>query len=147
MEVLNQGLSSIQIMKHLETVPGFIGCFPSNKIPSIDSYPCSFIINTAKSGHPGDHWVALHCREDVSFYFDSFGIPLIETDIIQFMKKYYKKVIYNRKCIQDVSSVACGLFCISFIKNVYSLKSYNLFVNHFTFNNLKANDFKVLQFI
>ena len=147
MQVLKQGLSTIQINKHLKNVHGYLGCFPSNKIPSLPTTPCTIIINTAKSGHPGDHWVALHLRHDVSFYFDSFGFPVIEDDIFNFLKKYYKKIIYNQICIQDVKSVSCGLFCIAFIKNVYSVKSYSSFVNSFNLNNLKENDYKVLKFI
>ena len=144
---LKYGLSSNQIRKYLENVPRFLGCFPSDKIPVIDTYPSTIIINTAKSDHPGDHWVALHLRENVCYYFDSFGIPLIEDDIIKFLKKYYKKVIYNKMCIQDVTSIACGLFCIAFIKNVNTKESYSLFLNHFTFDNLKENDHTVINFI
>jgi len=147
MEVLKQGLSNIQIKNYLENDTGFIGCFPSNKIPEINSIPCTLIINTAQSGHPGDHWVALHLKEDVAFYFDSFGFPIIEDDIFKFLKKYYKKVLYNRICIQDFTSIACGLFCIAFVKNVFSVKSYNLFISQFSSDNIKENDCTVLNFI
>ena len=147
MELLKHGLSTDQIEKYLENVPGFVGCYPSNKIPEINSFPCTLIINTAQSGYPGDHWVALHLKEDVAFYFDSFGFPILEYDIFKFLKKYYKKVIYNRICIQDLTSIACGLFCIAFVKNVFSVKSYNLFKSQFSSANIKENDCTVLNFI
>jgi len=51
MEVLKQGLCSIQIKKASRSLG-----------------------------------IALHLREDVAFYFDSFGFPLIEDDIFKFIK-------------------------------------------------------------
>ena len=111
MEVLKQGLSNIQIKNYLENDTGFIGCFPSNKIPEINSIPCTLIINTAQSGHPGDHWVALHLKADVAFYFDSFGFPIIEDDIFKFLKKYYKKY----SIIESVFKILLVLHVVYFV--------------------------------
>ena len=141
------GLSTNQVKRELKYEPGFIGCFPSDKIPPIRKYPCTFVINTEKSGHPGDHWVAIYMTQTITFYFDSFGLPVIEEDIYNYLRRYCKSVIYNKKCIQDVTSDACGMFCIAFIKKVYSLNSFNLFVNNFNFDNLKENDIIVLKYV
>ena len=45
------------------------------------------------------------------FYFDSYGIPIIQ-DII---KKQYDKIITNIYRIQSIDSIECGKFCILFI--------------------------------
>ena len=116
MSVLKHGLSTMQIWSYLQNEEGFLGCFPSNNIPPIRTYPSSIIINTSRSGEVGEHWVGLHLTNDASFYFDSFGIPIIEEDIFQFLKKYYNVVIYNQVCIQDLTSKSCGLYSIAFIK-------------------------------
>ena len=141
------GLSTSQINNLLQFESDYVGCFPSNKIPPIKRFPSKIVINTEKSGHPGNHWVALHLTHDVSLYFDSFGLPVIEYDVYNYLKKYCRNITYNRICIQDLSSSACGLFCIAFIKNVSSLKTYHHFMNNFYLDNLKENDRKILNYI
>ena len=53
MKLLKYGISTNEIEKYLENVPGFVGCFPSNMIPSKVTLPCTIIINTAKHKYPG----------------------------------------------------------------------------------------------
>lgn len=141
------GLSCDEIVQYLEDAPGFIGCFASNIIPSIRRLPCSFIVNTEKMGHPGSHWVAVHMSENHCLYFDSFGLPIMEEDIFKYIETYYTHTVFNQTCIQDWSSVACGLFCIAFIKNVFSVESFNHFINCFSTDNLIANDNIVKYYI
>ena len=147
MKILKRGLTNIEICNHLKYEKTFLGCFPSNKTPTILKYPCSIILNTEKSGESGEHWIGLYLEKYHSFYFDSFGLPVLEDDIFNFLKKKYKKVIYNKHCIQDISSVSCGLYCISFVKHVNSEKSFKKFLKHFSINDLKQNDMKVLNLI
>ena len=61
------------------------------QIKFLKKIPCTIIINTAQSGSPGDHWVALHLKGDVAFYFDSFGFPIIKDDIFKFIKNTINK--------------------------------------------------------
>ena len=124
----------------------FIGCYPHDELPKIKSRcDCSIIINTAPSGANGEHWVAVRMTKNYCFYFDSFGVPIVNENIQRFVKKY-KKAIYSYKCIQDVRSEKCGQFCIAFINNVDSIKNYKKFLNMFD-TKLYLNDFIVHDLI
>ena len=64
----------------------FIGCYAYNQLPSIQStFPKSLIINTAPSDTAGEHWVALVMQKKKCFYFDSYGLPVINQDILHFL--------------------------------------------------------------
>lgn len=147
--VLKRGLTAYEINEFLIGETNFIGCFPSDKIPKITKYPCSLIINSEKSTHPGSHWLSVFLDEEFSLYFDSFGLPVLENDIFYFLKENScsKNVIFNKLCIQDIESVSCGLFCISFIKHVHSIKSFDTFLCTFSTHYLKSNDSKVLKLL
>ena len=86
-----------------------------------------------------EHWVALLLQKNRCFYFDSFGLPVLNTNITHFLRKY-KKVTYTDICIQHIYSEKCGKFCIEFINYVYSKKSYNNFISQFEFVKLYKND-------
>ena len=118
----------------------FMGCYASNQLPSIQTpFRKSLIINTAPSHTVGEHWVALVMHKKRCFYFDSFGLPVINLDILHFLRKY-KKVTYTDVCIQSTFSDYCGKFCIACIKNVHDRHSYDDFIDQFDFVNLYKND-------
>ena len=118
----------------------FLGCYASDQIDILPkTLPKSLIINTANSDTDGEHWVALVLQKKRCFYFDSFGLPIMNKNILHFLQKY-KKVMYSDICIQDINSVKCGKFCIGFIKYVNSKKSYNDFITKFDFVKLYKND-------
>ena len=80
------------------------------------------------------------------FYYDSFGVEIINENIKKFAK-IYKKVIYSTECIQGIESRKCGEFCIAFIKNVHCLESYKKFINSFCYNNNYVNDIIVNELL
>ena len=124
----------------------FIGCFPFDKLPAFpEKLPAKLIINTGASSTEGEHWVALLLKPKSCFYFDSFGIPILNHEIHKFLKKKYKKVTFSTLCVQDYRSNKCGEFCIIFLKNVSSKKTYLLFLKRFSDMNLLIND-KLLEY-
>ena len=132
--------SSLYIESYLVGNKNFLGCFPKDKLPTFPSqFPKSLIVNTHVSSKPGEHWVALVLFRNKCFYFDSFGLPIVDISILRYLKQY-KKVSYSKICIQDVNSNQCGQFCIAFIQNVRSKKSYSEFVDKFDVVNVKLND-------
>ena len=131
---------STEIEHNLKHDKYFMGCFASDLLPSFpNSFPKTLIINTKPSNMKGEHWVALVLKKKKCFYFDSFGVPILNDDILQFLQDYYK-VTYSDVCIQSVNSEKCGKFCIGFINYVYSKKSYNNFISQFEFVKLYKND-------
>ena len=134
-------MQSSEIIKRLMKDKSFIGCFPFDQLPALPKkLPAKLIINTGASSTEGEHWVALLLKPKSCFYFDSFGIPIINHEIHKFLQKKYKKVTFSALCIQDFRSNKCGEFCIIFLKNVSNKKTYLSFLKRFNDANLLFND-------
>ena len=147
-------MNNLQIEDYLKNDPNFLGCFPhdslnsfstENKFPS-PKKTTSIIINT-DSGR-GEHWVAMVLTKGKCFYFDSFGLPIINTNMLNYVKnKKYKTVTYSNQCIQDFLSTSCGLFCIAFVMYVKNRKDYLSFLSIFEEKDLKRNDLVVKKLL
>jgi hypothetical protein len=100
-------------------VPGFMGVFPLDRLPShIGPPPKSFITNTDTSNLPGEHWLAVSYENGgIVRAFDPLGFfypPLLVAKLHHFPNT---RVIYNRKMIQNPFDTSCGLHCLIFLKN------------------------------
>ena len=138
---------SYEIEYILSSDPTFIGCFPYDELPKFKRKKiCSVIINTGHSSTQGKHWVAVKMFKDKCFYFDSFGVGIVNENIKTFVSNY-KKVTHSDLCIQDLRSKKCGLFCMAFIKNVNSVEDYDSFIKMFNDCDLYMNDFIVHDFL
>ena len=132
---------STEIENILKTSKNFLGCFPLDELPYFPQrLPASLIINTDTSIGNGRHWIALVLRKDQCFYFDSFGLPILEDHIFKFLESHYTVVTYSNICIQHAKSKKCGEFCILFVEHVKSKTTYDKFLSHFNIKNLKEND-------
>ena len=129
----------------LSKVSEFLGCFSRNQLPPFpETFPKSMIINTGHSSGPGIHWVAMILLADKCLYFDPFGVSIVETEILDYVKSRYQSVVYSNTCIQHVKSIKCGAFCVLFILSVKNKNDFKKFISHFNATLLKQND-KVLK--
>lgn len=75
----------------------------------------------------GTHWVAFYNDpvNQAAYYFDSFGMhPPDEVEI--WINKYLDKQIWwNSTTIQDINSVACGMYCWLFIHKIDDMSFYD----------------------
>lgn len=110
----------------------------------------NYIFNLENHEQDGSHWVALILLKENCFYFDSFGIVPPE-DMYHLLTKNYKKVYYNKVCIQNLKSILCGWYCIYFIyfmtthnkdDNDY-IKKFEEFI--YLFNNNTSKNDKILK--
>jgi hypothetical protein len=125
----------------------FLGCFPLDRLPPFPTkFPKSIIINTDKSTLPGKHWVALVLTEKKCYYFDSFGMPLIEENIKKYLEPHYQTITYSGMRIQDSSSSYCGPFCVCFVLWVNNQVAFKNFLNHFEEDDLFSNDKKLRKY-
>ena len=125
---------SFQINRLLYYNNSFIGCYAYDTLPYIKRKSnISIVINTANSKLIGEHWVAIKMINNECFYFDSFGVGIVNENIKEFVK-IYKTVIYSTRCIQNIESDKCGEFCVAFIKNVKCVESYRNFITSFSEN-------------
>ena len=143
------GINGSQISNFLSKNKFFKGCYPIDRIPVFSSFPTYIVINTAPSGSSGEHWLALIIRKYDFLYFDSYGIGVVNYQLLKYFKQYGRKkpIVYSRVCIQDITSLACGLFVIAFCKHVKSKKSYHLFIDQFNHENVILNDLIVQKFL
>jgi hypothetical protein len=114
------------------TRSSFLGCFPTDKIPTIiEKYPASLIINLDTHQKPGTHWVAAYIENaSTVFYFDSFG-PLNclypinskphpycmsgpNATIYDFLNRF-ESVTMNKFIYQSIFADNCAHYCIYFV--------------------------------
>ena len=93
----------------------FLGVFSADTMPkNITHYPCSFVCNTKKSSHPGEHWLAFFIpHQDCLEVFDSLARDL--PSIIEKYMKEYKNVKRNKTKIQYEYETSCGPHAIFFV--------------------------------
>lgn len=101
---------------YLPTASTFIGCFPSDRIPTKIPSSCSFIVNCDKSYMPGSHWFAVHISRTNIYIFDSFGtLPRTARNWLNRRRRQgfpEKRVCYNAVAHQSPNEVTCGGYAI-----------------------------------
>lgn len=133
-----------QINKSLRNVSSFIGTFPADRIPVVKARPASFVLNFDKHDSQGSHWVSLILLPNgESEYMDSFGLPPLQQDILNYIKKNSKAYTFNCQQFQHPLAISCGLYAIHFIKHRYRNLSFESFSAHFSKN--LANNENVIQ--
>jgi endoprotease len=123
----------------------FRGVFPRDKLPDIKRRPCGVIVNLDKSGEPGSHWIAIYFGKDFQGeYFDPLGLsPRLFPDIETYLRRVCKSVKWNNQQIQSVRSIACGLFCVHYLKNRFNGQFASKILSSFSHKNPELNDYLV----
>jgi hypothetical protein len=130
-----------QVISTIDNRKQFLGCFPLDQLPDFPTqFPKSCIINTQTSTKVGEHWIALILTNKHCFYFDSFGLPIIDQRIIEYLNPHYTIVRYSDVCIQHIESDKCGEFCIVFVTHVNSKTTYEQFISQFNLEDVREND-------
>lgn len=118
----------------------FKGVFPCDVLPSRFSLPALFVINLSRHNEPGTHWVSIYISQSgQAFYFDSFGMEPKNIYVKTFLKMHAKRMSYNRRQLQHITSNKCGQFCCVFVALILKKCSIDNFVNRFSMN-LFIND-------
>lgn len=103
----------------------FRGVFSANNLPNhVDYYPSAYIVNTADTHSPGEHWISLYSLSfDQCYVFDSFGRDgrLLPPSIHNFILRNCFACTYNSIQTQGaVSHVDFTLYsfyylCVEFV--------------------------------
>ena len=101
-------LSSLDIKNLLLNHKTFMGCYPCNRLPPFPKkqLPRSLIVNTDQSHESGNHWIAMILTRKNCLYFDSFGVGVLESDILKFIEEGYNSYIHSVKEIQAIKAWA-----------------------------------------
>ena len=96
----------------------FLGVFPLDHIPkeALNSFPCSFVVNTKPHTHPGEHWVAvIKTDENRGVFFDSYGNPPSYLEEVLDVLDHCDDWTYNPTALQSLYSSVCGQYSIFFL--------------------------------
>jgi hypothetical protein len=92
----------------------------------VEQYPLYLVVNTARSSHPGLHWVTLFRQRKKSplLFLDSYGFDIQNYDqnFSTFARQLNVKVISGKRRLQSWTSNVCGHYAINF---VYELSKSN----------------------
>lgn len=112
----------------------------------------AFIINTDDSGQSGRHWVAVSFSErGEAYYFDSYGLPPIHDEILQFIQRNAKpnwmnRGRYNKQRVQSLFSNVCGLYCVFALDTLARGYDIQHYLRHtFYPSNFFQNDHQIIK--
>lgn len=127
----------------------FLGVFPRDCLPSaVTKLPATLIANTDSNDKPGEHWVAIYIDErSKGRYFDSYGLPPLHDDFVDFLDANCSVWKYNRDMIQGVTSTSCGKFCVLYVSLRCMGWHHNKILSIFNKNDLNANDKLVSEYV
>jgi hypothetical protein len=84
-----------------------------HRMPQVNQ---AYVINTDDSHLPGTHWVAVYFpQEGCVEYFDSYGLPPLDDDIIDFMRRNAQTTRFNNVKLQGIDYMVCGQYCVYFL--------------------------------
>src|ERR1700712_3875248 len=135
-----------QLFNKLKFLKNFLGVFPRDNLPAIKFLPVSLIMNTDPHNKPGQHWVAIHINSDsCGIYFDSYGLPPLNQEFIDYLNDNCNSWTYNKTMIQGYNSLTCGQYCALFV--LLQALGYDLFdIIHLFCTDFKTNDEIVQEF-
>ena len=105
----------------------------------------AYVINTDESHLPGTHWIAVYFPEDknnVVEYFDSYGLPPLEQDMVDFMRRNAVSTRFNNIRLQGMDSMVCGQYCVHYLHQRSLGYSLEHLVSYFG-QNYSRNDRQV----
>ena len=89
----------------------FNGVYAMDKLPPLPQNG-SYVLNLDNSDEPGSHWVVAWFYNDMTEYFDPFGLPPADKRCLHFLGP---NMFYNTVKLQLLLSNACGFYCIYFV--------------------------------
>lgn len=124
----------------------FGGVYASDLLPPRIKHLSAFIVNLDEHHLPGTHWIGIFFEKNTkkAYYFDSYGLPPSDSNILKFLKNNSDDVVYNRVCFQDNFTTTCGYFCLYFLHCcVRKLFSLNLLSK----SDKKRNEHLIKKFV
>ena len=136
-------LTNFEIQKYYQNGPRFnCVCSRNNLLKKIKDG--AYIINLDEYADVGTHWIALFCKKNEIFYFDSFGVEHIPEEIKEFIGN--KNIKANIFRVQANNLIMCGYFCIGFIDFMFANKKLSDFTSFFFLMTLKRNEGIILSY-
>lgn len=117
---MTRGLTTYKLWHYLNRDPliktRLGGIYAADLLPKCRGSKSLYIINSDPSSKPGRHWLAVWFEEESVYFFCSLGKnpACYHKNIQTFLKREKKRVLHNRKRLQDAKSALCGHYCLLF---------------------------------
>ena len=98
-----------------ELSTSFVGVFASDRLPKHCEQPAALICNLDPHNQPGSHWVAIYIENDIGEYFDSYGLPPLNKNIVSFLQNNCQEWKFRNEELQAINSDVCGHYCIWYL--------------------------------
>ena len=138
--------------KQLSNIKRYIGTYASDELKNvkISFYPTFIIINLDERRGRGTHWIALAIYQNHLYICDSLGgvqpSKTFPQDFVNFLHVMtLERKLFITRQIQPLNSDTCGLYCITFIREMSRLNSFPEFIKLFSCN-FKQND-QLIKFL
>ena len=141
--MLSNPIVNFQIQNFYQDETKFNGVYSRDNLTKIKDG--AYVINLEECSDVGTNWVALYVHNDDVTYFDSFGVEHISKDIRTFID-FSLSITTNIFRIQAYDLIMCRYFCIGFIDFMLAGKTLTEYINIFSLNNFKENDYIVLNY-
>lgn len=79
------------------------------------------VVNLDSSKGRGTHWVAYAIKNNLIYYFDSFGNLKPPKQLIRYFQRggtRDKRILYNYDTFQKYDTVICGQLCLEFLYKI-----------------------------
>jgi hypothetical protein len=147
------GLSNTYIDGLLKSVGcvNFLGVYSCDNIAE-DEFEkrgpgTTLIANLSAEGERGSHFVCIVAKEKSVLYIDSLALgPCVSKDILAFLQRTKKKILYNKNIIQYPQSLFCGFYSMLYVMLHDEKMKIKPKIN-FSSRNLIANDAKCIKYI
>ena len=141
-----------ELNKQLVDIKKFIGTFASDELKSVKIcfYPTFLIINLDERSGTGTHWIAMAIYQNNIYVCDPLGgiqpSATIPADFVNFLHLISeKRSLCLTRQLQHSDSDTCGLYCVTFVREMARLNCFSEFIRLFT-SNLQQND-KLITFL
>ena len=141
-----------EINHQLRNVENYLGSYAIDELNEIkvSNYPSFIVLNLDTRNGIGMHWIALAIYFNEIYVCDSLGgiIPdgSMPQPLIDFLHIFSSsRKLYVTKQLQHTSSGTCGLYCITFIKQMSKFNNFGEFLRLFT-DNFYQNDI-IIKFL
>ena len=130
----------------LVKLKNFRGTFPRDMLPQTPGpSPHSIVMNYDGHAQEGTHWVCIYVDDEGSAqYFDSYGLPPLVKEFVDYLEKNSNKWLWNKITLQCEDCVTCGEYCCAYLILRNAGYSNQEFVNLFT-NSTKTNDYIIKE--
>ena len=94
----------------------FARVYPRDLIPfQLKPYEKVIVVKTDHHDRLGKHLVCLYVNSPLVDYFDSYGMPPLHREIVQFMEQHATREMSNPCRYQDWNTSVCGQYCVYYL--------------------------------